>query len=102
MLKKLTKKIDSFKNEYMNRSPREKWRFIRDIGNFLLSLAGTPFLNPHFETYWYSYSTAVTGVVFIISFGYSTWYYMDRDRMQIILITPLFGMLILVNKLCSQ
>lgn len=100
MLNKLKKRIDSFKSEYMERSPRGKWRFVRDIGNSILSLAGIPFLNPHFENYWYSYSGAVLSAVFFISFGYSYWFYMDRDRMQIALITPLFGLMILVNNFC--
>lgn len=98
MFKTLTEKYKVLKEEYLSRSPRGKWEFVRNIGIFVLTLTGVPILDPTYEVYWYSFAPFVTCTDIFISFLYTVWYYRETPLTGF-LVTPLFGVVIPVNSL---
>lgn len=94
-------KLKSVKAEYLSRSPKGKWEFVRNIGIYVLQVTGVPVLDPNFKVYWWSY--AITGVILdvTISFAYSVWYYNFKviDPIKGLFNIPLyFGILIPVRQ----
>lgn len=117
MLKKLIEKIKSIKTDYLSRSPRgkvgflylfktktvtevfyEKVDFVWSIVNFIWGLIGIASMDRKYKPYWYSYSAMVAMIEFSISFLYTIWYYKDTTPINGFLATPLFGIIIPVNK----
>lgn len=98
MFRKLIEKIKSMKVEYLNRSPRGKLLFVRNVGIFVLTLCGLAVLDPKFKVNWYSYAPAVVSTDLLLSFIYTLWYY-SEEPLKGILFTPLFGILIPVRHL---
>lgn len=97
MFKTIADKIRSKKTEYMNRSPRGKWCFVRDAGIMILRYTGVPVLDPNFEVYWWSYAAGAVIADVTISFIYSIWYYIyiEEDPLKGALNVPLyFGILV--------
>lgn len=100
MFKKIADKIRSKKAEYMNRSPKGKWRVVRDAGIMVLGYTGVPVLDPNFEVYWWSYAAAAIIVDVTSSFIYTVWYYIyiEKDPIKGALNIPLyFGILVPVR-----
>lgn len=97
MLLKLIEKYKSVKADYLNRSPRGKWLFIRNIGISVLTLTGVPVLDPHFEVYWYSFAAGIAAINILLSFLYTLWYYSETPLKRI-LFTPLLGTFIPVDQ----
>lgn len=88
----------SIKNEYLSRSPRGKWLFVRNIGIFALKLMGNPILDPNYRVYWYSFAGILVVSNIFLSHLYTWWYYSDSETpIKGFLITPLYGTIIPVN-----
>lgn len=102
MINILLGKIKTAKAEYLSRSPKGKWQFVRNAGIMVLRVTGVPVLDPNFKVYWWSY--AISGVILdvTISFFYSVWYYYyneGNDLMKGFFNIPLyFGILIPVSR----
>lgn len=98
MFESLFEKLRSIKTNYLRRSPKEKWLFVRDAGILVLRTTGVPVLDPNFKVYWYSYAAGFVILDVTISFIYSVWYYKDRDPIRGMLNIPLyFGVLVPVR-----
>lgn len=96
--KKIQVKYKTFKLEYLNRSPREKWLLIRDIGTFFLKWCGAQILDPNFKVWWYSYAPTIVTIDIFISFFYTFWYFMESNLIRSFLCIPVFfGILIPVK-----
>lgn len=96
MLKKLTQLYNSLKSEYLKRSPKKKWIFVRNVGIFVLTLTGVPFLDPNFKVWWYSYAGGFIGIDVFLSFLYTVWYYADTPS-KAYLFTAQLGIMIPVR-----
>lgn len=95
---RLKKKILSIKEYYLKKSPKGKWMFVRNIGIFILRLTGVAILDPDFEIHWHSYSSALTGVNFLISFLYTLRYWYQADEtLRALQAIPLFGVVVPVS-----
>lgn len=97
MFNNLIEKFKTTKVEYLSRSPKGKWEFVRNTGIFILRCTGVPVLDPNFKVYWWSY--AATGVILDVTFSfiYSVWYFnfMEKDPVKGLFNIPLyFGILI--------
>lgn len=98
MFGKLLENLISIKTNYLKRSPKEKWLFIRDAGILVLKTTGVPVLDPNYDIYWYSYAAGFVIFDVTISFIYSVWYYKDKDPIRGLLNIPLyFGVLVPVK-----
>lgn len=97
MFKKIIEKYKRTKEDFVSRSPRGKWEFVRNIGIFILTLTGVPILDPSYEVIWYSYAPGLTCLDIFISFFYTIWYFIETPLTGI-LVTPLFGVVIPVIK----
>lgn len=96
----------SIKTEYLNRSPRGKWHFVRKMGSNCLCLLGVPLMqtssitsiHPSFKPYWYSYSGVMVVICITFSHIYTWWfYYHSDDPLKAFLIVPLYGTIVPVN-----
>lgn len=97
--RKLLEKYREFKEDYLNRSPKGKWKFVRNIGTFLLKCCGVSVMEPDFKIYWYSYSTSVALFCTFASFIYTVWYYTNTDTpLKGFLFLPAFAVIIPVSK----
>lgn len=96
MIKRLIKKYKSLKCDYLNRTSREKWDFVLNIGQFVLTLHGVPFLDHSFKIKWYSFGSLAAAIDFLGSSLYTIWYFADTP-IKSILITSMFGTVIPVN-----
>lgn len=93
----LVEKYQAIKADYVNRSPKEKWMFVRGIGQFILRINGVPFMDPQFQVRWVSYVPAVALTDILISFFYTMWYYYGHETVKGFLIVSLFGVLTSVS-----
>lgn len=94
----IIEKLSSIRSEYLNRSPKGKWLYVRNIGIHVLRTTGVPVLDPNFKIYWYSYAAGVVIIDVTLSFIYTIWYFMSRDPIKGMLNVPLyFGVLIPVS-----
>lgn len=89
-------KYKSLKVEYLSRSPKGKWVFIRDIGIIVLTMTGVPVLDPNYKVTWFSYAGAIVTIDVFSSFFYTLWHFSDT-LIEGFLVTPLFGILLPVN-----
>lgn len=89
-------KCKSIKENYLNRSSKGKWLFIRNIGIVILKMTGVPILDPHYKVNWWSYGCAVGGINYSISLLYTLWYYADQP-MRALQPFVLLGVLIPVS-----
>lgn len=96
MLQKLIELYKSMKTDYLNRSPKGKWLFVRNVGIFVLTLTGVPFLDPNFKIWWYSYAAGVAAADIALSCCYTVWYYADTP-IKAILFTPILGIVVPVS-----
>lgn len=74
----LLKKYKEIKDDYMSRSPKGKWNFVRHIGIFILKLTGTPILDYNYKIRWYSYIGYFAFFITFSSLFYTIWYYWDQ------------------------
>lgn len=96
-------KLKSVRSEYLSRSPKGKWQFVRDIGILVLKTTGVPVLDPKFEVYWYSYAAGLVIFDVTLSFIHSVWYFMGRDPIKGVLNIPLyFGVLVPVRYISNS
>lgn len=93
--------VKSIKDEYLNRTSRGKWMFIKNIGIFVLNLIGVRTLEPHLNVYWYTYSSAATGILFFISMFYTFWYF-RHEPLRSFQNTAVLGVVIPVCKIVSK
>lgn len=91
------KKYNGIKRNFLNRSPKEKWLFVRSVAISILKLTGADALSPDFEIWWYSYFPGFSSAVAFISFGYTVWYYSD-NLLKGILFLPMFAIVVPVKK----
>ena len=73
-MRKYLKKLRDIKDDYLNRSPKGKWEFARNIGESILMLTGTHILDPNFKPRWYTYISVFVFCDFFVCFFYTTWY----------------------------
>lgn len=98
MLWAIIKKYRVVKREYLSRSPKGKWLFIRNICTFVLSFTGVQITDSNFEPNFYSYCTGITIISRFISFFYTLWYYSKTSTpINGLLMLPMFGALIPVK-----
>lgn len=97
--KMLLKKYKRIKKDYLKRSPRGKWEFIRAIGVFVLKLTGTHVLDPKWQPTFYSYLPLIVNTQFTASAIYTFWYYSDTTPIRGLLYAPAYAVGLPVN--CS-
>lgn len=90
------KNYERIKADYIKRSPKGKWIFIRDFAIPLLKIIGLAILDPNFKVWWYSYFSIVVYINFFSSLIYTIWYYSD-DPIQACRVFTLFGVAISVK-----
>lgn len=90
------KKYREIKEDYLKRSPRGKWLFVRSIGILFLKIGGVDILNPNFKVWWYSFVPAFIFIDLFASFAYTLWFYKD-DPIRGVLSVPIFGVIIPVT-----
>lgn len=100
--KYFTEKYQVIKNDYMNRSPKRKWMFVRNIGEMFLKFIGTPFMDPRFKVSWYSYVPAIVLIDILLSFFYTVWYYFGNDTIKGFIVISIFGILTSVSVKFNQ
>lgn len=71
-------KFERIKIDYIKRSPKGKWIFVRDIGIKILQITGVAILDPNFKVWWYSYSPISVFCNFFACLFYTIWYYSDN------------------------
>lgn len=91
------KSYSAAKSDFLSRSPKGKWLFVRDVAISLLRLTGAAALDPTFEVYWYSYFPGVTAIIGFISFLYTIWYYSSIYPLKGYLFLPLYAIVIPVS-----
>lgn len=96
MIKLLLNKYKKLKEDYLARSPRGKWIYVRNFGIVLLKSVGIPVLDPNFKVWWYSYVSFVLLFNFLTSLFYTIWYYSDNPA-RAYLATPILGVVIPVS-----
>lgn len=96
MYKRIKEKYNAIKTDYLSRSPKGKWIFVRNIGIWVLTLTGVPVLDPNYKVTWYSFAPGFTCMNIFVSFFYTVWYYSDSP-LKGILVVPIFGVVIPVN-----
>lgn len=90
-------KYQSLKRNYLNRSPRQKWKFVQTLGIYILKPSGVTFLDPNFKLYWNTYIPILLCIEMVVSYLYTVWYYIDTP-VKAILIWSEIGLLVPVNK----
>lgn len=85
------------KSDFLSRSPKGEWLFVRDVAISLLRLTGAAALDPTFEVYWFSYFPGVTAILGFISFLYTIWYYSSIYPLKGYLFLPLYAIVIPVS-----
>lgn len=90
-------KYKKIKKDYLNRSPRGKWEFVRNIGIFILKISGVPVLDPNWKISWYSYVPNVVYIDLLLSFIYTVWYHSDTP-LNGFLIIPTYAVILPVNQ----
>lgn len=68
-------KYKSVKQTYLNKSPRQKWLLIRDVGLIFLNVTGVPILDPKFRPNWFSYFPGILSCDYIFLMIYTVFYY---------------------------
>lgn len=96
MLTYLFEKYNSLKSEYMNRSPKGKWRFVLNMAIFAQSLYGVAVVDRDFKLWWYSYLSGVTFLEVACSIVYTCWYYIEEPIKGALLIS-MIGVLVPVK-----
>lgn len=97
VLMNVQKYFQSVKKSFSNRTPREKWCFVRDIAIFMLLFTGVPFFDRNFKLSWLCFIPAIVTVDYVLCFGYTVWYYIGRDSIKAILMIPTLAIFIPVN-----
>lgn len=98
MLNYLVNKYVAIKHDYLSRSPKGKWDFIRIIGNGVLRMIGVAIIDSKFEERWYSYGGAIVLSNSALSFLYTFWYsYQNETPLQGILLVAMFGIFVSVR-----
>lgn len=92
----LVKKYREIKDDYLNRSPKGKWLFVRNSGIFILEICGLPVIDPNFQVNWRSYYSGVLYFDIFSSLFYTFWYYSDSP-IKCILALPIFAIIIPVS-----
>lgn len=93
----LVNKYMAIKHDYLSRSPKGKWDFIRKIGNGFLRMIGVAIIDSKFEERWYSYGGAIILSNIALSFLYTFWYsYQNETPLQGILLVAMFGIFVSV------
>lgn len=91
------KKYKKIKDDYLSRSPKGKWDFVRNIANSLLQMIGVAVIDLNFKVWWYSYMGAVVLINTALSFLYTLWYfYHIGTPLEGILLIALFGIFVSV------
>lgn len=85
------KKYKLIEDDYMNRTPREKWMCVRGFGQFILKLNGVAFIDRNFKPTWHSYVPAVVLIDILLSSFYTGWYYYRLETIKGFLVVSLFG-----------
>lgn len=102
MIRYFIEKFKTAKAEYLSRTPKGKWEFVRNTGIMLLRVTGVPVIDPNFKFYWWSWACGGVILDVTVSFIYSLWYYNYKlkDPITGLLNIPLyFGILVPVSKL---
>lgn len=89
-------KYVEFRDDYLYRSPKRKWDFIRCIAGYFLRMIGIPVVDHDFKVWWYSYMCAVCMANMVLSFLYTLWYYAD-EPLKGSLFVSMFGIFISVS-----
>lgn len=97
MLKYLVEKYRSIKSEYMNRSPKGKWRFVLNSAIFFQRLIAVEQCDVNFEVWWYTYASGVAFLDLVFSFVYTLWYYADQPLKGLLSIS-LIGIIVPVTE----
>lgn len=96
MMNRIIEKYKTLKREYLARTPREKWKFVRNVGRFLLIVVGVPVLNAKFYLDWYSFVPLAAIIDFFASTLYTFWHLAD-EPIKALLPISCFGIVIPVN-----
>lgn len=90
---KLLKKYREIKKDFLNRSPRGKWLWVRNAAIIVLTVTGVPAMDPQYKVDWWSYAPLTVVIDIFISFIYTIWYYSDNP-LEGILAIPTFAIII--------
>lgn len=75
---KMSNLFKKLKSDYLARSPREKWLFVRNMGLFVQKLLGLAIYEPSYKVSWRTYFTGFLLIQYFSSFAYTLWYYADN------------------------
>lgn len=96
IIKYFINKYVEIRNNYLYRSPKGKWHFIRCISGYFLKMIGIPVVDRDFKVWWYSYICTVCLTNIVLSFFYTLWYY-SGEPIKGFLFVSMFAIFISVS-----
>lgn len=81
------------KREYLAKSPRGKWEFIRDINIIPMNFIGTEYMEPNFRINWKTVIPPFIGLEYTLAMSYTLHYHKDNP-LKAMQATPLLGIVI--------
>lgn len=93
IIRNITRKYKWLKVNYLRKTPREKWIFLRNIGVFLTRITGVAVLDPNYKIRWYSYIPITLFVDLFASLIYTLWYFADDPLRSIQAVPLILGVL---------
>lgn len=94
-MKTLKQIFNAIKDDYLKRSPRGKWKFVRNTAIFILKICGVAAIDLNFKVTWYSFACAVVVLDVFLSFLYTVWYY--SGGIEGFLVIPVIGIVFSVS-----
>lgn len=79
-LKKSVEKIHVLKRNVLNKTPKEKNRYIQQWGTFFLGKLGCAVTDPKFKIYWYSFCPLYILCNYIGLATYTIAYYIQHEE----------------------
>lgn len=68
-------KFEHLKEEYLGRSPLEKWLYVRQLNIFLLKLVGVQFMEANYKFHWKTWIPMYLGLNYFTLSIYTGYYY---------------------------
>lgn len=75
-------RIDRLKSWWHNKTPRQKWQTIHDLGANLSKLLGLNIYGD-LKDFWYNYTIHVLVAYYVFTVSYTIWYYFDEGNPMI-------------------
>lgn len=90
-------KIENYHKNWLKKTPKQKWQFVYDIGNFMVEVIGVRLLSD-MKFVWLTPVCGLMGLYYFISVIYTIQYYFEREKyLKSIECTSIFGMATVVS-----